>query len=107
MLKFPRKAVDKDAGETRYATGPVSEYIASYIYASIGIPTQETVLGIYNDKVVVACKDFTVGKRYDQFVPAENLLNTIDSKLLLGNAKLDNPSEHNICLEDWLSVFYS
>lgn len=105
MLKFPRKAVDNDTGESQYVTGSVSEYIASHIYASIGIPTQETVVGMYNDKVVVACKDFTVGKRYDQFVPAENLLNTIDSKLLLGNAKLDNPSEYNTCLEDWLSVF--
>ena len=34
------------------------EYLGSHIYELIGLETHETKLGIANDKVVVACKDF-------------------------------------------------
>ncbi len=61
MLKFPSYAkLNKDMS---YANGCISEYIACHIYNAIGIPAQQTLLGIYQndnkDKVVVACKDFT------------------------------------------------
>ena len=41
-----------------YTTSPVSEYIGSHIYQSMGFPVHETKLGTYQNKVVVACKDF-------------------------------------------------
>lgn len=51
MIKSPRRSRKK-------GNSPTSEYIGSHIYESIGIPTQETLLGEYNGRLVVACKDF-------------------------------------------------
>lgn len=64
MLKFP--PVPRRNKLISYSNGCVSEYIACHIFQSIGINTQETILGTYTDKkgkekVVVACKDFTSG----------------------------------------------
>ena len=46
-----------------YTNGCVSEYLGSHIFALVGIPVQETLLGTYSkngrEKIVVACKDFT------------------------------------------------
>lgn len=47
-----------DGVNLSYTTSPVSEYIASHIYESIGIDTHKTLLGIKDGKVVVACLDF-------------------------------------------------
>lgn len=63
MLKFPSVAgINK---QMSYTNGCISEYIGCHIFESIGIPAQETLLGIYSidgkEKTVVACKDFTVG----------------------------------------------
>ena len=43
--------------EIPYTTAPLSEYIGSHIYETIGIPVHKTVLGVREGKVVVACKD--------------------------------------------------
>lgn len=61
MLKFPPTPTrNKDMS---YTNSCFSEYLGCQIYASIGIPVQETILGTYTvngtDKVVVACRDFT------------------------------------------------
>lgn len=37
-----------------YTTAPLSEYIGSNIYKIIGIDAHDTILGIRNDKLVVA-----------------------------------------------------
>lgn len=61
MLKFP--VPPSRNKELSYTNGCVSEYIGCHIFESIGIPVQETLLGIYTkkgiEKIVVACKDFT------------------------------------------------
>lgn len=61
MLKFPGEARKND--KLSYSNGCISEYLGCHIYASIGIPVQETLLGTYDihnkTKIVVACKDFT------------------------------------------------
>ena len=63
MLKFP--AVPGINKNMSYANGCVSEYLGCHIFESIGIPVQKTLLGTYTkngkEKIVVACKDFTVG----------------------------------------------
>ncbi len=41
-----------------YLTTPLSEYLGSHIYESIGLDVHKTKLGVANGKVVVACKDF-------------------------------------------------
>lgn len=60
MLKFGKKLIP-DANkpmQASYSNAPVSEYIGSHVFALAGIPVQETLLGTYGGKTVVACKDF-------------------------------------------------
>lgn len=46
-------------GDVRsYTTAPLSEFLGSHIYELLDIPVHETLLGIYQEKVVVACCDF-------------------------------------------------
>lgn len=63
MLKFPGvPAINK---QISYANGCISEYLGCHVFESVGIPVQKTLLGTYSkngkEKIVVACKDFTVG----------------------------------------------
>lgn len=81
MLKFPPQANRNP--ELSYANSCISEYIGCHIFASVGIPVQETLLGVYRnhgqEKVVVACKDFTsVGVVLQDFASLKNQI--IDSE---------------------------
>ena len=59
MLKFPSI---NDKLES-YTNSCISEYITCHIIETIGIDVQKTILGTYNksnnQKIVVACCDFT------------------------------------------------
>lgn len=57
MLKFPPKPSKNP--EMSYTNGCINEYVACHIFESLGMEAQETLLGHYQDKIVVACKDFT------------------------------------------------
>ena len=61
MLKFP--APPSRNKQMSYTNGCASEYIGCHIFESVGIPVQKTLLGTYikngQEKVVVACRDFT------------------------------------------------
>lgn len=73
MLKFPPKG--KVDSEMSYVNSCISEYVACHIFQSLGIDTQETLLGKYGNKITVACKDLEV----DGFVLKEfaHLKNTV------------------------------
>lgn len=58
FLKYPKSTKSMDVKGISYSTTPLSEYLGSHIYESIGIETHATKLGIANGKIVVACKDF-------------------------------------------------
>lgn len=58
FLKYPKSTKSMNVEGISYSTTPLSEYLGSHIYASIGIDTHKTLLGIADEKVVVACKDF-------------------------------------------------
>lgn len=60
LIKFPGNLKDKNLKgiNLSYSNSPVSEYIGSHVYESIGIPVHETKLGYYSGKIVVGCKDF-------------------------------------------------
>ena len=58
FIKFPKSTVGMRNAEISYTTSPLSEYLGSQIYKSIGFEVHETRLGSFGDKVVVACKDF-------------------------------------------------
>lgn len=71
MIKFPSYA--KHNPQMHYSNGCINEYLASTIYQSLGIETQETCLGIYEGKEVVACKDFcATGERIINFGMMKN-----------------------------------
>lgn len=59
MLKFPPVPVRKDS-ELKYSNSCFSEYIGCNIFNTLGIEAQNTILGKYNNKIVVACEDFEV-----------------------------------------------
>lgn len=60
MLKFGQKLESDEHKplQASYASTPVSEYLGSHIYTLAGLPTQQTILGTFNGRTVVACRDF-------------------------------------------------
>lgn len=83
MLKFPPSAGGKSA-ELSYTNSCISEHIASRIFGMLGIKAQETMLGTFTvkgkEKLVCACKDFTVGgKRLLDFCSIKNTVLDSDS----------------------------
>lgn len=74
FLKFPKNISGYRRVEMSYMTSPLSEYIGSHIYESIEIPVHKTILGEYNGKIVVACKDFCQKpyERLDEYVSIKN-----------------------------------
>lgn len=73
IIKFPKSTRGFNTIEISYTTTPLSEYLGSHIYESIGIPVHETVLGVKDEKIVVACKDFKEkGERLYEFREIKN-----------------------------------
>ncbi len=56
MLKFPPKPQRNP--DMSYTNSCISEHVACRIFKALGMEAQETVLGMYNGKIAVACKDF-------------------------------------------------
>ncbi|MDO4285044.1 MAG: CtkA family protein [Eubacteriales bacterium] len=78
MLKYPTKL--KGLGMKNvflsYSNSPVSEHIGCRIYESVGIPAQNTILGMRSGKEVVACEDFLAPG--DRFIPYSALKATFE-----------------------------
>lgn len=105
MLKFPKSTRNFSRKiEMSYSTSPLSEYIGSHVYELIGIPVHETMLGIRDNRVVVACKDFTedgLKYRLDDFNAISNIyVEGLDEKL----SSLSSSSDNNIDLEEIVLV---
>ncbi len=86
FLKFPQSTrTFARKVDMSYSTSPLSEYIGSHIYELIGIPVHDTLLGIRDGRVVVACKDFTGDSsicRLDDFNAISNdYVSGLDEKL--------------------------
>lgn len=60
LLKFPGNLKEQQMKNINlsYSNSPVCEYIGSKIYELLGLSVHKTILGIRNEKVVVACEDF-------------------------------------------------
>lgn len=85
MLKFPPFNDDLN----RETFGSVSEHISCLIARELGLNSQNTILGKYNNKVVVACEDFEVdGFKLLNFTSVKNSL--IDSQRLGRGLELDS-----------------
>lgn len=77
MLKFPYTLDGKAKGS--YSNSCISEYVGCHIFESLGFEVQETLLGRFNDKIVVACKDFvTIDYHLADFASLKN--SVIDSE---------------------------
>lgn len=76
ILKFPKSTKGMRKTEISYTTSPLSEYIGSHIYQILGYPVHETKLGTKDNKLVVACKDFTDSHvRLQEFREIKNYYN--------------------------------
>lgn len=58
MLKFAADHAKRDDMTTIHVNSVISEYIGSHISQSAGLDTQNTVIGLYNNEIVVGCQDF-------------------------------------------------
>ena len=58
ILKKKKSTKNFKVIEISYTTAPLSEFIGSQIYKLIGIDVHETLLGVRDGILVVACKDF-------------------------------------------------
>lgn len=78
LIKYPGKLKDLHMKnvDLSYSNGPVCEYIGCKIYQNIGVPVQNTFLGIRHGKVVVACEDF-LGKG-DVLIPYRDIKATFE-----------------------------
>ena len=78
LLKFAPHA--KKNPKLHYANAPQCEYLGSHILASLGLRVHQTLLGLYQGKTVVACKDFTLGyARFFEFAALKNSVLSLDS----------------------------
>lgn len=103
MVKFPQSTKDmKGKHLPSYTSSPISEYIGSQIYASLGIPVHETVLGRCQNKIVVGCKDFT--EKAITLLDYHQIKNTVDEDLLSGSCGSSSRGER---LSDVLKVIDS
>lgn len=59
LLKFSKNIRDFKRVDLSYMTSALSEYIGSHVFECLDIPVHETLLGVRDGKLVVACKDFT------------------------------------------------
>lgn len=105
FLKFPKSTKNfKGNIDISYSTSPLSEYIGSHIYELIGIPVHQTLLGVKDGKVVVACKDFRKNGNI-QLLDFDSIINIYDSDL---EEKLENlsssSSQYEIDLDEVIIV---
>lgn len=59
MLKFPNTKTKTNELQASRVNSVFSKYISSHIMQSMGLEVHETIIGVYKDEPVVACKDFT------------------------------------------------
>lgn len=101
LIKYPKNAKRlKNVKDMSYSCSPLSEYIGSHIYNILDIPVHNTLLGIRNEHIVVACEDLC--DDFHKLIEFRQLKNTFNKKL---NEKLDlsmssTGSEHFVNLEE-------
>ncbi|MFT8704495.1 hypothetical protein [Bifidobacterium aquikefiricola] len=63
MLKYPGPTRHLEGSVPSYTSAPLSEFLGSHVYALLGIPVHETLLGIRGG-LVCACRDFETDDRH-------------------------------------------
>lgn len=108
LLKFPNKVTDPKLKEKlgiSYTSSPISEYISSGIYRSLGIPVHDTILGFRDNHIVVLCRDFIPpGQRLQEF---RELRTTFDLRLIGDDdvrQRLEDSSGNSTILSDCIEI---
>lgn len=80
MLKCQQRLKDKNFKnvELSYANDPITEYIGSHVYGLLSYPVHDTILGTYDGKLCVLCKDFAYPNSITEFKYLRNTLMTED-----------------------------
>lgn len=102
IVKYPKSTKGMKGNNGSYTTAPLSEYIGSHIYQILGIEAHDTILGIRNDTLVVACKDFckTEGA-LREIRTLKNIYNKTISEKIKNSLSSTSPS-HFVDAEDVL-----
>lgn len=105
IVKYPKSTKGMEGNLASYMTAPLSEYIGSHIYQILGIDTHETILGIRNDKLVVACKDFC--KTEGSLREIRTLKNVYNKELSekLEESSSSTSSPHSVDINELLTHF--
>lgn len=101
LIKYPRNNKQLLNGDVlSYSTSPLSEYLGSQIYHLLGYPVHDTMLGIRNEKIVVACKDLCDSKH--RLIEFRQLKNTYNKELTdaLNDTPQSTGSDHFVNLSE-------
>lgn len=60
IVKYPRSLSQMEGENASYSSSSLSEFLGSEIYRILGYDVHKTILGVRNNKLIVACKDFAV-----------------------------------------------
>ena len=93
FLKYPKSTKSMNVVGLSYTTSPISEYLGSHIYSLLGFDVHETLLGIANGKIVVACKDFL--KNNETILDYNSLKNDYDENIEKEIEELSSSSKEN------------
>ena len=93
FLKYPKLMKGMNGVGLSYTTSPISEYLGSHIYNLLGFDVHETLLGIANGKIVVACKDFL--KNNETILDYNSLKNDYDENIEKEIEELSSSSKDN------------
>ncbi len=104
LVKYPKDASYlHNTGELKEILTPLSEYIGSHIYQILGYDTHETILGVRDGKIVVACKDFR--NEHSELLEFRVLKNThnkeLSEQLKLSHSMHSTGSAHVVNLMDF------
>ena len=100
LVKYPKTTYGMRNVDISYTTSPLSEYVGSHIYDILGYDVHETILGVRNKKLVVACKDFCAdGKELREIRALKNIYNEELAKALETSLS-GTSSDYVVDLED-------
>ncbi len=104
IVKYPKSTKGMEGDLASYSTAPLSEYIGSHIYQMLGFEAHDTILGVRNGKLVVACKDFC--KTEGSLREIRTIKNVYNEKLseLLEKSFSSTASSHLVDMDELLLV---
>lgn len=100
----------KDNPNIKYSNSCISEYVSCNIIDKLGYEVQKTILGEFNGKMVVACKDFRENGKYTFYDFASLKNNIVFSSTNGTDAELSEVlttiEEQNLIQVDKLKTFF-